>query len=277
MTIFDSVDDIIYRPMKNISIFTKPSTKARAVENQLEQALQGIEIEPQKPIVIAIGGDGTMLMAIKEHELEDMSFIGISAGHLGFLQTLKPEDIPILVDSLQKNAFTTISAPLLAVRYANTEKVLGYGFNDITIERSGPRAARFELHVDDNAGTFIGDGIIFSTPLGSTAYSLAAGGPIIDSRAQDVFVVSPSNPHVSPLYSSLQRPHVMQKGRIIKIESTSEDLQERPIQLSIDGTVIDKNLLQPIEVYVSDKCVNLLELKEKDFHSRIDKKRLGNF
>ena len=277
MTIFDSVDDIIYRPMKNISIFTKPSTKARAVENQLEQALQGIEIEPQKPIVIAIGGDGTMLMAIKEHELEDMSFIGISAGHLGFLQTLKPEDIPILVDSLQKNAFTTISAPLLAVRYANTETVLGYGFNDITIERSGPRAARFELHVDDNAGTFIGDGIIFSTPLGSTAYSLAAGGPIIDSRAQDVFVVSPSNPHVSPLYSSLQRPHVMQKGRIIKIESTSEDLQERPIQLSIDGTVIDKNLLQPIEVYVSDKCVNLLELKEKDFHSRIDKKRLGNF
>ena len=263
--------------MKNISIFTKPSTKARAVENQLEQALQGIEIEPQKPIVIAIGGDGTMLMAIKEHELEDMSFIGISAGHLGFLQTLKPEDIPILVDSLQKNAFTTISAPLLAVRYANTEKVLGYGFNDITIERSGPRAARFELHVDDNAGTFIGDGIIFSTPLGSTAYSLAAGGPIIDSRAQDVFVVSPSNPHVSPLYSSLQRPHVMQKGRIIKLESTSEDLQERPIQLSIDGTVIDKNLLQPIEVYVSDKCVNLLELKEKDFHSRIDKKRLGNF
>lgn len=263
--------------MKNISIFTKPSTKARAVANQLEQALQGIEIEPQKPIVIAIGGDGTMLMAIKEHEFDDMSFIGISAGHLGFLQTLKPEDIPLLVDSLQKNAFTSISAPLLAVRHSRTKEVLGYGFNDITIERSGPRAARFELHVDDNAGTFIGDGIIFSTPLGSTAYSLAAGGPIIDSRAQDVFVVSPSNPHVSPLYSSLQRPHVMQKGRIIKIESTSEDLQERPIQLSIDGTVIDKNLLQPIEVYVSDKCVNLLELKEKDFHSRIDKKRLGNF
>lgn len=263
--------------MKNITIFTKPSPKAKSIAKQLEQAMQGLDKEPQKPIVIAIGGDGTMLLAIKEHELEHISFIGISAGHLGFLQTLEPEDIPMLVDSLKKNAFTTIAAPLLAVRYEDSKEVLGYGFNDITIERSGPRAARFELHVDDNAGTFIGDGIIFSTPLGSTAYSLAAGGPIIDSRAQDVFVVSPSNPHVSPLYSSLQRPHVMQRGRIIKIESTSEDLQERPIQLSIDGTVIDKNLLYPVEVYVSDKCVNLLELKEKDFHSRIDKKRLGNF
>lgn len=258
-------------------IFTKPSSKAKAIAAQLEQALQSLDTRSEKPIVVAIGGDGTMLMAIKKHELEDISFIGISAGLLGFLQTIKTVDIHLLVESLQRNAFTTIAAPLLAVRYADSKEVMGYGFNDISIERSGPRAARFDLLVDDNAGTFIGDGIIFSTPLGSTAYSLAAGGPIIDSRAQDVFVVSPSNPHVSPLYSSLQRPHVMQRGRIIKIESTTEDLQERPIQLSIDGTVTDKNLQQPVEIYVSDKCVSLLELKEKDFHSRIDKKRLGNY
>ena len=263
--------------MKNIIIFTKPTTKAKNVETDLKNELKNLKIEPKKPIVIAIGGDGTMLMAIKEHELKDVSYIGISAGHLGFLQTLKPEDISLLVDSLQKNSFTTISAPLLGVRYADSKEVLGYGFNDITIERSGPRAARFELHVDDNAGTFIGDGIIFSTPLGSTAYSLAAGGPIIDSKAQDVFVVSPSNPHISTLYSSLQRPHVLQKGRIIKIESTTQDLKERPIQLSVDGLVVNNNLREAVEVYVSDKSVNLLELKEKDFHSRIDKKRLGNY
>jgi NAD+ kinase len=263
--------------MKNIIVFTKPTTKAKTIEAELKKSLQSLDIEVQKPIVIAIGGDGTMLMAIKEHELEEVSFIGISAGHLGFLQTLKPEDISLLVDSIQKNSFTTISAPLLGVRYAGSKESLGYGFNDITIERSGPRAARFELHIDDNVGTFIGDGIIFSTPLGSTAYSLAAGGPIIDTKAQDVFVVSPSNPHISTLYSSLQRPHVLQKGRIVKIESTTEDLQERPIQLSVDGQVVYKNLSEPVEVYVSDKYVSLLELKEKDFHSRIDKKRLGNY
>ena len=263
--------------MNNIVLFTKPSERAKEVEASLQKELKSLTKAPDNTIVIAIGGDGTMLMAIKQYENQEVSFIGISAGHLGFLQTLKPEDIPILVDSLQKNAFTTISAPLLAVRHVGSKTPLGFGFNDITIERSGPRAARFALHVDSNAGTFIGDGIIFSTPLGSTAYSLAAGGPIIDSRAQDVFVVSPSNPHISSLYSSLQRPHVMQKGRIIKVESTSEDMLERPIQLSVDGVVIDSNLTKPVEVYVSDKSVKLLELNEEDFHSRIDKKRLGKY
>lgn len=263
--------------MKNIIIFTKPSPRAQAIAAKLKADLKGIKNLSVKPIVIAIGGDGTMLMAINEYEDKDVMFVGVSAGHLGFLQTLNYEDTPLLIESLEKNQFSTISAPMLGVRHASGKQVLGYCFNDITIERSGPRAARFQLHVDDNEGTFIGDGIIFSTPLGSTAYSLAAGGPIIDSRAQDVFVVSPSNPHISALYSSLQRPHVMQKGRVIKVESYPEDRKERPIQLSIDGYIVSKKLTQAVEVFVSDKSVKLLELKEKDFHSRIDKKRLGKY
>lgn len=263
--------------MKNIIIFSKPSQRAKAIAAKLKNDLKELKKSPSKPIVVAIGGDGTMLMAINKYENKDVLFIGISAGHLGFLQTLNYEDTPLLIQSIEKNQFSIISAPMLGVRYVDNKQVLGYCFNDITIERSGPRAARFQLHVDDFEGTFIGDGIIFSTPLGSTAYSLAAGGPIIDSRAQDVFVVSPSNPHISALYSSLQRPHVMQKGRIIKVESYPEDRKERPIQLSIDGHIITNKLTRGVEVFVSDKSVKLLELKEKDFHSRIDKKRLGKY
>ena len=156
-------------------------------------------------------------------------------------------------------------------------EVLGYVFKDSTVERFCPRVSRFDLHIDEFAGTFIGDGVIFATPLGSTAYSLAAGGPIIDSRAQDVLVVSPSNPHISPLYSSLQRPHVLQKGRVIRIHVAKEDREERPIQLSIDGMAVVEKLQKPIEVFLSDKSVSLLELHENDFHSRIDTKRLGKY
>ena len=84
--------------MRNIILFTKPSPKAKAIEKSLATELQKFSVQPQKPIVIAIGGDGTMLLAIKKHELKEVSYIGISAGHLGFLQTLKPEDISLLVD-----------------------------------------------------------------------------------------------------------------------------------------------------------------------------------
>jgi len=264
-------------PMKNITIIIKPTQKALAVEADLLQALKGKKISPRNHIVITIGGDGTTLMAIKQYLEEQAAFVGISAGHLGFLQTLEPTDIPMLITALASNSFTTIHAPLLGIRYTGSSEPIGYAFNDITVERSGPRAARFDMYVDDNAGTFIGDGVIFATPLGSTAYSLAAGGPIIDSKAEDVMVVAPSNPHISSLYSSLQRPHVLQKDRIIRIEGRAEDMQERPMQLAIDGQVVVKKLEQPVEIYISDKTVSLLELKEKDFHSRIDKKRLGRY
>lgn len=264
--------------MNNISVFTKPSAKAKLIEKELLLELHKNKLNPKKRIIICIGGDGTILMAIKEFINEDVSFIGISAGSLGFLQTISQAEIPILIEALQKNLFSTIKAPLLAVSYYDKpSKVIGYAFNDITVGRQGPRAANFNLHVDDNAGTFIGDGVIFSTPLGSTAYSVAAGGPIIDSKAQDVFVVTPSNPHISTLYSSLQRPHVLQKDRVVKVSAEKEILEDRPLQLDVDGITMVQNLQKPIDIYLSDKTVSLLELKEKDFHSRIDKKRLGKY
>lgn len=263
--------------MRNITIFTKPTKKAKTIEKNLEQALKGKKLALPKHVIITIGGDGTTLMAIKQFAGQDVVFVGISAGHLGFLQTLESEDISLLVSALQHKSYTIIKAPLLAVRYVGARKPIGYAFNDISIERSGPRAARFAMYVDDNAGTFIGDGVICATPLGSTAYSLAAGGPIVDSKAQDVMVVAPSNPHISPLYSSLQRPHILHKDRVVRIETTSEDRLERPLQLTIDGQVIVPAIQEPVEVYISNKRVALLELKEQDFHSRIDKKRLGKY
>ncbi len=264
--------------MKNIIIFTKPSAREQAIEVNLLKQFEGVKLQPKKPIIITIGGDGTMLMAIKEYIDKDVSFIGISAGSLGFLQTISQTEVPLLVTALQNDTFSTIKAPLLAVSYSGEPKtVIGYAFNDITVGRQGPRAANFDLHVDDNAGTFIGDGVIFSTPLGSTAYSVAAGGPIIDSKAQDVFVVTPSNPHISQLYSSLQRPHVMQKNRVVRVSAKESILKDRPLQLDIDGMTAVEKIQQPIDIYLSDKTISLLELQEKDFHSRIDKKRLGKY
>ncbi len=269
--------------MNNITIFTKPSPKAQAIERNLRRQLEKSKVSPKREVIITIGGDGTTLMAIKEHINSNAAFVGISAGHLGFLQTLEEKDIPSLIQALKTNSFTTIEAPLVGVAYSGKKtdekrgSVIGYGFNDVIVERFGPRAVRFDLHIDDASGTFIGDGVIFATPLGSTAYSLAAGGPIIDSRAQDVLVITPSNPHISALYSSLQRPHVLQKGRTIKIHATKEDLGERPIQLSIDGIAAVQVLTAPIEIFLSNKTVSLLEITASDFHNRIDMKRLGKY
>lgn len=150
-----------------------------------------------------------------------------------------------------------------------------YGFNDISIERASARAAKFGLHVGDSAGQFIGDGVIFSTPLGSTAYSLAAGGPIIDAEAADVFLVTPNNPHVSALYSGLQRPHILNGKRVVRLSFKQSDLSERPLQLICDGHTVPISFSQDLEIYLSDRVVHLIDLSQKGWQSHIEAKRLG--
>jgi NAD+ kinase len=257
--------------MTNITFATKPSAKAEAAETALQAELAKQGYAPSKIIVFAIGGDGTLLKAIRDYiETADL-FVGISAGTLGFLQAIETDSIPQLVTALISKQYSTISAPLLAAR--DTTGNIGYAFNDISVERFGPRAAKFSLQIGDSPGNFVGDGIIFATPLGSTAYSLATGGPIIDSEIEHAYVVTPNNPHVSSQYSSLQRPHVMHGDRVVSIMASNDTLAERPLQVIFDG--FSKPLNSGIEIYLSDKRVKLLELSKSGFHNRIEDKRLG--
>jgi NAD+ kinase len=155
------------------------------------------------------------------------------------------------------------------------DHVLGYAFNDISVERAGARASRLKVDIDGSIGSFIGDGLLFATAFGSTAYSLAAGGPVIDTRAVDVFVVTPNNPHVSVQYSSLQRPHVLKLGRRVKLSVSAEDRLDRPTKLVFDGETLVEAIDKPVEIYLSDETVAFLELEPDGFHSRLETKRLG--
>jgi len=259
--------------MKNLIIVKKPSKEADLVEATLLSALNNVSVKLDEPIVAAIGGDGTMLWAIKKHRHQNKMFVGISAGHLGFLQVVNREEIEELAQALKQKTYSYISAPLLQVQDSKG-KTLGYAFNDVSVERKGPRAAKFGLHIGQSAGRFVGDGVIFATPLGSTAYSLAAAGPIIDSEAEDVFIVTPNNPHISELYSSLQRPHVLSRNRQVKLSFDAEELSERPLQLIVDGVVIRTQFDGHLTISLSNQTVRLIQLGA-GFHDRIESKRLG--
>ncbi len=250
---------------------TKPTDKSQKVEQQLRDAIARLDYTPSKPIVFAIGGDGTLLKAIRDHIDSVETFVGVSAGTLGFLQAVEPSDTEKLIRALQEDSYSTITAPLLAAR--DTMGIIGYAFNDISIERLGARAAKFSLQIGDSPGSFVGDGIIFATPLGSTAYSLASGGPIIDNTIQNAYVVTPNNPHVSVQYSSLQRPHVLAGDRVVAVMCDNATLAERPLQIIFDG--YSKPLASGVEIFLSDKVVNLVQLSSQGFHNRIEDKRLG--
>lgn len=261
--------------MNQIYFVTKPTDKARTLESALREKLEAAHVVPETPLVIAIGGDGTMLQAIKDHLHSDVMFVGISAGWLGYLQTVNPDELQTLVESLKNSSYGLVHAPLLVARSTSLQEIITYAFNDISIERAGARAAKFALHVGGSEGKFVGDGVLFTTPLGSTAYGMAAGGPIIDASAQDVFAVIPNNPHVSVLYSSLQRPHILSNKRSVRLSFDSDEVAERPLKLISDGIDVEISFSEDIEITLSDRSVKLLELKQDGWYNHIDAKRLG--
>ncbi|MCC7543544.1 NAD(+)/NADH kinase [bacterium] len=261
--------------MEQIFFVTKPTEKARKIENNLRQLLDTSGIHLEKPLIIAVGGDGTMLQAIKDHLHSNVMFVGIAAGWLGYLQTVNPDEIDLLVKSLRHGEYGVVEAPLLVARDAASEQILTYAFNDISLERAGARAAKFALRVGDSEGKFVGDGVLFTTPLGSTAYGMAAGGPIIDASARDVFAVVPNNPHVSVLYSSLQRPHILSSRRSVRLSFDTEEVVERPLKLIGDGIEVETDFTHDIEIALSDRHIDLLELTQDGWYNHIDAKRLG--
>ncbi len=265
---------IMRRAMKHLTIVKMSSPGADRAETNLLESLQKLRVTLDRPIIAAIGGDGTMLRAIKKHRTDDALFVGISTGHLGFLQVVDSDKIQELVEALAAKTYSLITAPMLHVR-DKQDQVLGYAFNDISVERNGPRAAKFSVHIGQSIGSFIGDGVIFATPLGSTAYSLAASGPIIDAEAEDVFVVTPNNPHISELYSTLQRPHVLSRNRTVSIDFQQAEQEGRPVQLIVDGVVVQKKLTDSVRISLSDQKVHLIQLSQRGFHDRIEAKRLG--
>lgn len=265
--------------MKNITILTKPTQKAAAAEKILRQSLEAIKLPADQKFIITVGGDGTMLGAIKENHDRDVIFVGISAGTLGFLQTVEVEDIAKLAAAIQDKSYNLITAPLLEVltEEDGVKKHIAYGFSDVAIDRAGPRAVHLNLRIGASTGNFIGDGVLFATPLGSTAYNLSAGGPIIDSESENVFVVTPNNPHVSLLYSSLQRPHVMAASRQVEVGITDENSRERPARVIVDGATVIDNVAGKLIVTLSDKTIKLMTLSRNAFQSRIEQKRLGRY
>ncbi len=262
--------------MANYAIITNDTPFATEVSEELRAALEATPLlDHPEPIVFAVGGDGTFLTAIRQHLLADALFVGISAGTLGFLQSIQREQISDIIAALNTKSFSLLEAPLLTATYQGSTDHLGFAFNDITVDRGSAQAIKFDLAIDKSTGSFIGDGVIFSTPLGSTAYSLAAGGPIIDSKIRDCFVITPSNPHFSTLYSSLQRPHVTHRSRRVDIILDAADSQKRPARLMIDGHTILETITQNITISLSKNHVKIVQLNPDDFHSRIESKRLG--
>jgi len=167
-------------------------------ENQPYYYTDVSQIPDDMECVIVLGGDGTLLQAARDVVDREIPLFGINLGTLGYLAEIEQHNIYPALDRLMSDRFTIERRMMLSgVILRNGQEIArDMALNDIVISREGPlRVVRFHNYVNDTfLNTYKADGIIISTPTGSTGYSLSAGGPIISPNAS-MLLMTPLAPH----------------------------------------------------------------------------------
>jgi len=185
-------------------------------------------------LVIALGGDGTVLHAARDLAGLDIPLLGVNSGTLGFLSGLEVKDFARKFDDILAGKYAIQKRFLLQAEiWSGGKKTSGphIAFNDCVIKASEPRAFSLSVRYGGNfLKTYFGDGLIVATPSGSTAYSLAASGPIVYPLL-DVYLLTPICPH-----SLTQRPLVLaaEPEMIITPQHGHGDFTPHPV-VSMDG------------------------------------------
>ncbi|HIR93088.1 MAG TPA: NAD(+)/NADH kinase [Candidatus Egerieimonas intestinavium] len=156
------------------------------------------EVPEDMDCVLVLGGDGTLLRAARDLVKKDIPLLGVNLGTLGYLAEIDEATVPWALDCLISGQYTLERRMMLRGRVYRGEQLLAedIALNDIVISREGPlRVVRFCNYVNGEfLNSYNADGIIISTPTGSTGYSLSAGGPIISPEAS-LMLMTPLAPH----------------------------------------------------------------------------------
>ncbi|MEV4489512.1 NAD(+)/NADH kinase [Micromonospora coxensis] len=192
------------------------------------QAVPAAELAAHADALISIGGDGTMLGALRSAVRTPKPVLGVHLGRVGFLVEVEPPDLPRALDRLVAHDFTVESHACLACDVCGDDVV---AFNDVAlVRRPGSGFVAATLAVDGQRyGYYRCDALIVSTPTGSTAYSYAAGGPLV-SPATHAVVVTPSAP-----MAGISRSVVLSPGETIHLELRPDSA---PVTVEMDGLVI---------------------------------------
>lgn len=211
---------IAFLKEKGVSVYAEDHiAKELATKGLSEINLEDIHF------IISLGGDGTILRLLHRHPELEAPMIGINLGSLGFMADIPIHDIyPSLTDILAGNY--TVQERMVMEGITEHNEIC-FAVNEVVIHRAqNPCLIDLSIEVDGHyLNTFSADGIIISTPSGSTAYSLAAGGPILTPEL-NAFVITPICPHTIS-----NRPIVMMPNQI-KVKYTSE---HEPVEVIYDG------------------------------------------
>lgn len=221
-------------------------------------------------LLVSVGGDGTILRAITFVKDFDIPIIGINTGRLGFLATIQVDEIENAIQNIIDGKYRISERSLLSVETSPTNKdvtLLNFALNEIAVSRKNTTSMiTVETYLDGEYLTsYWSDGLIVSTPTGSTGYSLSCGGPVITPGANN-FVLTPIAPH-----NLSARPLVIPDSTEIQLKV---DGREEQHLVSLDSRIATLDNGTIIKIKKADFKIKMIDLLNESFLVTLRKKLL---
>ena len=260
------------RVINNIKLYSKENEISKNYCNVLLNELIKNNykiVDNNFDLAISIGGDGTFLKMIHENMFNNsIYYIGINTGTLGFLPEINSTDILKIIDILNNNNFIVEELCYLKTTVFTNNKVYEYNsLNEIVIRNNDLSVLKCKVNIDNNfLEDFVGDGLIISTPTGSTAYNMSLGGAIIDNSLK-VLSIMPIAPINNRVFKTFTNPIIIPEKNVVSITFSNKT----SLFIMSDGKKHDIDNVYKMECRVLDS-IKCLRMKDYNFINEINKK-----
>ncbi len=266
--------------MKKVFIYKNDLKKSRVIADELREklALKGIavseELTGDVDLIINVGGDGTFLSLMQNFEFPTVRVAGINTGHLGFFQEIAPEETDRLIDAYLNDELCSQKYNIVKAEITrkNGEVVAYRALNEFVLKGKGTRPIHLDIGINDSfIEKFSGDGIIVSTPAGSTAYNYSLGGSIVDPRL-NLLQVAPMAPMNTTAYRSLTSSFLIPAEDQVIIKPA--DSKNRDLTMLYDGRELRLRDISSISFRLSNRKINLVRFGDTPFWDKVKNKFL---
>lgn len=264
------------RNINRIKLYVKNTDKARNVHINVKNALLKHKFELNEvdyDLLISIGGDGSFLKMLRANNYDsNVFYAGINAGSLGFLTSIESVQVDSFIESINNNDYLIKDVDLLkVVVYSNNEIKEFYCINEFTLRKNDFSTMKADVLINNQLlENFSGDGLLFNTPTGSTAYNQALGGAIIDNDIK-AFSMIPIAPINNKVYHAISNTTLLSKNKKITIIPKSSN----NLCYLTDGLVFNDENIEKIECFL-DKSIKVIFPSNDNFVSRLKSKIINS-
>ncbi len=248
--------------------FLKILYEEKILEKQYNTFASHQDLDKSFDILISIGGDGTILRAATFVRDLNIPILGVNAGRLGFLAKVQKDNIEAFLNIVLEKKYTLSERTLLKMDCTNNIDIdINFAMNEISVSRKDTTSMiTIETYLNDEyLNSYWADGLIISTPTGSTGYSLSCGGPILTPEVKGL-VITPIAPH-----NLNARPLVIPDDTIIKLKVSG---REEQYLVSLDSRITSVNNNSELTISKTPFKIKMVEIPEETFLKTLRNKLL---